>query len=100
MENSSFYKINGKFYSTLEDFFNSIGAVESERMVQTMKMENAIISVINLANTKKSDQFRSDVPKILSANFQLFEAALGIIQSHPCYLQKVFKYYNNKKNYT
>lgn len=90
------YKINTRFYEILSEFFKAIKAIESDRLKERMTIENTIISVINEARSLKNTIFKSDVPKIISQNFQLFEAALGMMQIHPCYLQKAYKFYDSK----
>jgi alpha-tubulin suppressor-like RCC1 family protein len=89
-----------KFIDVMSDFFSNIGSIQKDREEQQMIVENKIISVINKSvNTRKRNRYISDVPKIISQNFELFEGLITILQIHPCYLARVYSAMEEKSNF-
>ena len=90
-------KINKKFYETMSEFFKMIKNVENTKQKTILDTENKIISMINKTKCNKNSVYRSEVPKIINMNFQIYEAFINLLQIHPCYLGMMRKELANKK---
>lgn len=85
-------KLNRLFYSRLKEA--AIILRESEKTKQNLflKNENLILDMIFTSKAKKVNEFKSEVPRIINYNIQIFEAFLGLLYVHPCY----FSYFAKK----
>lgn len=92
-------KLNKLFYTSISEYFKILKSVEESRLSVQLETENRFISIINKSKTPKNSVYRSEVPKILNMNFQIYEGFLTILQIHPCYLNKVLREIKNKKTF-
>jgi len=93
------HKINKKFYEALKEYFDTIKTIEEIKSKKQIEAENTIISLINKTSCKKNDDFLSEIPKVISKNFQLYEAFLTILYNHPCLFLKAKRVLTNKTTY-
>jgi alpha-tubulin suppressor-like RCC1 family protein len=89
---SNFYNLSNKLFMNLRNIEN----LKKRKMLDT---QNKILRFINTGRDFKiRNKYESEVPNIISLNFQIFEVFLNIIQKHPCYLADLLKKMSNKKN--
>ena len=92
-------KINKEFFEGLQSFFKNLQIVEESKTQMILDTEDKIISLINKSECKTNKTYKSEVPLILAQNFQHYEAFIQLLQSHPCYLQKLYPSIPNPNNF-
>ena len=92
-------KLNKLFYSTISEYFKILKNVEQIKQNIQLEADNKLISIINKTKTPKNNIYRSEVPKILNMNFQIYEGFVTLLQIHPCYMSMVLSEMKNKKTF-
>lgn len=92
-------RIHKLFYDTMNEFISTMKEVEKEKEFYYLNVENKIISVINKSTCPKITTYKSEIPKIINLNFQIYEAFIALLQIHPCYFSTVLSDIKNSKTF-
>ena len=83
-------KINEEFFDTMRTFFKTMRMIENKKIKLYIDTQDKIISMINFSKAPTKRKYTSNIPLILSHNFQHYETFMSLIYNHPCYLEKVY----------
>ena len=92
-------KINEDFFKVIREFFKSMQNLQEKKTKLFLDTEDKIESMINLSKCQLTKKYVSNVPLIISNNFQIYEAFVQIIYNHPCYLEILYNNLQNPKTF-